>query len=41
MLVNVIIIALAVFVAIKERETFKTALSYEENEEEDKQCLEF
>lgn len=35
MLVNVIIIALAVFVAIKERETFKLALSYEEDEQDE------
>lgn len=37
MLVNVIIIALAVFVAIKEYKTFKLALSYEEDEEEEKE----
>ena len=35
MVVNIIIIALAIFVAIKERETFKLALSYEEDEQDE------
>lgn len=34
MLVNVVIIAVVIIVAIKEYKTFKTALSYEEEEDE-------
>jgi large-conductance mechanosensitive channel len=35
MVVNIIIIALVVFVAIKERKTFKLALSYDEDEQDE------